>query len=243
VRDIPSIIPTEFSIKDITDELPKNKNYTWSELKGTRPIEELTVIVVHHTGMKKELGLTAESHARSHINSSRILKKGEPGIPYHIYIKDGQIYQVNDIQDFTYGVASNNAYTVHIAVEGNYTLDTLSEMDRKALYVAILSVKAQLPNFKEIKGHGEIVPTACPALDMDRIRKDVETLEQQIIYEQSMEYKKTTAYAIANNILYTFRLAQGMNEHGKPVNEETQHWALNRLLDLEPVMREKGFIK
>jgi hypothetical protein len=240
LRNIPSIAK-ESTIRDITDQLPKNPrvekdpNYTWAGLLGKRSIESLTSIVVHHTAMKKEMGLSAVNHARNHIRKKwKSTPYGEPGIAYHLYIKEGQIYQVNDILDYTYGVANNNGYTVHICVEGDYRYDALSEMDRKALYIAILSVKSVLPNFQSIKGHGELSPSACPALDMDRIRQEVESLEEQLIYYQSDNHQRATAYAIAERILDLYKKAQNDPSYGEE--------AIRKLMLLEKPMKEIGLI-
>lgn len=242
-------LPSNFSgipeIEDITDTLPVNPNYTWKQLTGERDINALTTIVVHHTGMEKRLGCTARSHALSHIRSTRNEPKGDPGMPYHVYvntINGPKIQQVNDLLDFTYGVASNNGYTVHIAVEGNFLVDAFTELDRMCLYAAILAVKAVLPNFQQIKGHRELSPTACPAIDMNRVRSDIQSIENQIKYAASAENAQVVAYKIANQILYLYRLASGKNPDDTPATPGNQAWATKMLLELEPFMQERKLL-
>jgi hypothetical protein len=243
---IPSLSDKLPPIEDITDQLPRKQ--TWEEMPkkliingvwdgetyhtGFRDPEDIDTLIIHHTAEDAPI----ENHAKYHS------RKWGAGIAYHLIIDKGRIYQVNDLRSFTFHVGGHNTYTVGITINADLSKREMTSQERELLYGAILTVKSVLP-IKYILGHNQLNKTACPATSMNQIRADIEKLEQQIIYEQSLEHKKTTAYAIANTILYTFRLAQGMDEHGKPVNEETQHWALNRLLELGPVMREKGFIK
>lgn len=247
---LPTNLTSSFSgipqIEDITDQLPINPSWTWEKLTGKREAAKLYTIVVHHTGMQKSLGCTAASHARSHINSKTNHPKGDPGIPYHVYINTingPRIQQVNDLLDFTYGVANNNGYTIHIAVEGNFLVDAFTEMDRLCLYAAILAVKAAVPTAKVIKGHREITPTACPGIDMDRVRTDIQTIENQILYAQSAEHKKAVALRIGSNILWLSRLANGLNADNSPATPLNIDWAQKRLLLLEPIMESFDMLK
>lgn len=223
-------------ILDITDELPKNPAYTWAKLTGTRKEETLTDIVVHHTGMAKSLGCTAASHARSHINSKANHAKGDPGIPYHLYIKEGQIYQTNDLLDFTYGVASNNGYTVHIATEGNFTVDAFTETDRLALYAAILAVKVVLPGIVRIKGHNEYNPTACPAIDTNKVREDVAALEMRIQQSSSWDGKMEQVRKLVSQVNYMTNLIKAGPDDGNA------HWAVNQLMDVVSIMQERKLL-
>jgi len=237
-------------LQDITDQLPKNPAYSWAELAvingypAKRDINDLTTIVLHHTAVPKSSGATAARHATNHINGRAYEKKGEPGIPYHFYIRAGQAYQVNDVLDRVYGVGSNNAYTVHICVEGEYAhTDALTDADRAALYATIITVKTALPNFQAIKAHGELNETECPGYDYNRVRRDVADLEQHLKYAESSAQRDELAFRIANVILWTYNTAKGLDQFGKPtVSEGEQEWAKQRLLLLEPAMRENYFL-
>lgn len=227
--NIPDII-------DITDQLPKNPAYTWEQLTGIREEAALTDIVVHHTGVAKAVGCTAERHARNHINSKAIHAKGEPGIPYHIYIKEGQISQVNDLLAFVYGVGNNNPYTVHIVTEGDFTQDAFTETDRVALYVAILAVKSALPGIVRMKGHNEYNPTTCPAIDMNRVRADVATLEQRMKQVSTWEGRMEQVKPLYNQINYMTDLIKAGPDSGEA------QWALSQLQEVVAVMKSKSLL-
>lgn len=242
IRNLSLLTTTGFKvdpIKDITDELPKNKNYTWKQLCGERVPEQITTIVIHHTGSLKSVGATAAIHAKNHIVGTSIHAKGEPGLPYHIYIKEGQIFQTNDLLDFVYGVSNNNGHTVHICTEGNFLYDAFTETDRTALYAAILAVKAVLP-ITDIKGHNELQAKACPALDMNRVRADILNIEHRIAYEQSAASKKATAFSIANQLIYLANLCQGKDAYGNPTTPGNIEYGTNMLMELKQFMDERG---
>lgn len=223
-------------IEDITDQLPKNPAYTWAKLAGTRDPQALTDIVVHHTGVKKSAGCTAATHARNHINSTAYEEKGEPGIPYHIYINNGRIQQVNDLLDRTYGVASNNGYTVHIVTEGNFLYDSFTEIDRLALYAAILAVKAALPNVQHIKGHNEYNPTDCPAIDMNKVRQDMATIEQKMAQSSTWEGKMELVAKLYNQYNFMSDLIKVGPDDGNA------QWAMNQLLEVVAIMKAQKLL-
>ncbi|OAS19237.1 hypothetical protein A8708_26360 [Paenibacillus oryzisoli] len=221
-------------IKDITDELPKNKNYSWKQLCGERVPEQITTIVVHHTGSLKALGADAARHAKNHIEGTSIHVKGEPGLPYHVYCKEGQIYQTNDLLDFVYGVSDNNGYTVHICTEGNFLYDTFTELDRIALYAAILAVKAVLP-IVDIKGHNELQAKACPAIDMSRVRSDIKTIEMDIERKQStLEAQIERCFAVKNQAEFMYNKAK--------LNDGDGVWARTWLDRVHAIMVEQKLL-
>jgi hypothetical protein len=185
----------------------------------------------------KSAGATAERHAKNHINGRAYEPQGEPGIPYHIYINGGQIYQCNDLLDRTYGVASNNAYTIHICVEGDYAnTDTLTDPDRAALYAAILAVKAALPAYQHLKGHNEYNPTDCPGYDMDRVRADVAALELKMQRANTDAAKRERGFAVANQAAYMYNLSQAQGDAGNAA--WAQHW-LDQVYD---IMKSQGLL-
>jgi len=164
-----------------------NPNYTWAELAGVRPLTALNTLVCHHDALPKaqtakysDIEL-AKRIAISHINSKKNHPKGDAGMPYDLWIRNGTIYWCNDIEAREYGVSGHNGYTVNICVSGRYNdVDALTDMDRKALYAAILMMQEALPEDRYIKGHGEITPTACPGYDMDTVRRDIASLQEQL---------------------------------------------------------------
>lgn len=236
-------------IEDIVEKLPSNPKNTWAQLAGVRNVNELTTIVLHHDAYPKQntTGYTdfqlATNMAQDHINNTAYDPTGEGGIPYHVWIRNGHIYQTNDLLDRTYGVASNNAYTVHICVSGEYyKSDVLTDADSKALCAAILMVKSVLPNFQAIKAHKELNPTDCPGYDFNKIKSDVQTIESQIEYAKSEEHAKAVAFSIANQILYMANMVNGKDSTGNETTDGQRNWAKAMLLELEPFMKERGLL-
>jgi hypothetical protein len=222
---------------DITDQLPHNPAYTWAELAGARDLNDLTVIVLHHSGVPKSAGCTAERHATNHINGRAYEPKGEPGIPYHFYINNGQAYQVNDVLDRTYGVASNNAYTVHVCVEGEYyKTDQLSDADKNALLSVMLTVKAALPAFSAFKGHCELNPTDCPGYNYKAIIGQAQTLEQRLKSADTWSMKLNKVAAIVNEINYCNGLIKAGPDDGNAL------WAMQKQLELYDLMKQTGLL-
>jgi hypothetical protein len=239
IRNLSLLTTTGYNlqpIKDITDDLPKNKNYSWKQLCGERVPEQITTIVVHHTGSVKSIGADAARHAKNHIEGTSIHAKGEPGLPYHVYIKEGQIYQTNDLLDFVYGVSDNNGYTVHICTEGNFLYDAFTEVDRIALYASILSVKAVLPII-DIKGHNELQAKACPAIDMNRVRDDIKTIEMRMQQQDTWEAKLVKIKRMINQ----FNFFTGLSNKGP--TDGNAIWAVSQQMELYEVMKEKGYVK
>ncbi|MBB6672640.1 peptidoglycan recognition protein family protein [Cohnella nanjingensis] len=180
----PSNKLAQVPIIDLRPILPHHPKYTWESLKGPRRIEDITTIVFHHTAISKASSAMytdeqmAVRIAQSHIKSTKNLSSGEPGMPYHIYIRSGKMYIVNNFEAFTYGVASNNGYTLHIAVEGDYVnVDSLTDQDRDALYAAFFYARSHLKNYRKLSGHKELSATSCPGYDMNRVRKDLAQIE------------------------------------------------------------------
>jgi hypothetical protein len=201
------------------------------------------------------VGATAETHANNHIRAN------EGGMPYHFYIKDGQVYQCNDVVTFTYGVKSNNTYTVHCSVEGCYApiknedgsitpADELSDENLRAMIGLELSLRQVLPKYKQTNGHSYYVANLCPGYSMTKFREDILNIEKKIEWKNTSQYRAELAYRIANSILWTRNTSMGIDQFGKTQNEdgtptvtdEVKSWAVERLLLLEPKVRELGFL-
>lgn len=224
-------------IIDITDDLPVNKNYTWSQLAGQRDLNDLTTIAWHHDAIKKEYRegkddfTVAKGIAQNHIDLKSNEPKGDAGIPYHFWIRGGQIYQCNDVLDRTYGVASNNGYTVHVCVHGEYaSSDVLTDSDRLAIEAITLTLMCELPNFQAIKGHGEINPTSCPGYDYSSVRNEVMTLHMKLQQEDSWFGKLQKVADLKNQIAYMSELIK------KGENDGNAQWAMSELMDVIAAM-------
>lgn len=238
--DVPPII-------DIVDKLPRKAR--WEDIRkkyivkgqwdgvtwhtGFRNPEDITTIVIHHSGPPEG---TLESHARYHAS------KWGAGIAYHVAVDGGLIKQVNDLLSFTYHAGNNNTYTVGIVVNRDLSKGDMTDIERELLYAAILSVKAVLP-IKEIRGHNELCPTQCPCTSMNRIRADVAKLEAEIAFNQTSQKKEEIAYRIANQILFMYNMANGKDEKGNDATPGMIDWAQKGLLKLEPEMRRLGLLK
>lgn len=201
---IPTLLGKLPQIIDITDQLPRKK--TWSELEkqlivegktqykdgkpiyvtGLRKPEDIHTIVIHHSGSPEA---SMESHARYHSG------KWGAGIAYHIVIDNNQIYQTNDLLDFTFHVGGHNTYTVGICVNRDLSKKDLTERERELLYGAIMSVQNVL-NIIHIKGHNELNPTVCPATSMTRIRQDVASLAEKINFDESPANKAAIYFQV-----------------------------------------------
>lgn len=225
-------------IRDITDQLPRHPSYTWdtfptrrdskgNAIAGKRKFEDIKAVAVHHTGV---IGGSPVSHANYKI------RQGLPGNPYHIQIVKGQPLQTNDLLSFTYGVGNHNDYTIHVAVEGDFTQQPLLEVDRNALYAVLLTLDRMFPNIK-ILGHNEFsgAKTSCPGFDMNRVRRDVEALKETLEYQESPNSDRARAYSIAERILDLYNKAQ--DENFKYRDE-----AIRKLLATEKFFKEQGWI-
>lgn len=250
---LPKTLPSDLSsieIIDLRGKLPVNPKGSWDDINAPRDLSKLTTIIVHHDGMSKASTAKYGDEefikriSTSHINSTKNRKDGDGGFPYHLFIRSGKIYICNDIYTFTYGVASNNSYTVHISVGGEYArTDALTDADRKALYAAYLLAKESMPSFKTDKGHGELQATSCPGFDMSKVRNDIFSIEMEMKQSVSPQKKEEIAYRMANHILYLQRMSKGIMSDNTSATEGQKKWALSELLKLEPEFRRLGFLK
>lgn len=224
-------------IINIADQLPVNNAYTWQELTGIRNINDLTRIVLHHDAYPKKNTLKyndlqmATVIANGHIKKTQDEPKGEPGIAYHFMIRNGQSYQVNDILSKTYGVASNNANTIHVMICGDYVnYDVLTDPDRLALYGVIIALIEVLPNYKDIKAHKELTKTACPGYDYNRVREDIAKLQFSFLQAASWAERVKKCGRINSQINYMDGLIAAGESDGKAI------WSLQRKENIYEIM-------
>lgn len=231
---------------NVIEELPVNPKYSWAKLevmKGNpRKIEDITTIVLHHCAISKasvagrsDMNLMT-SIANTHIRSTKNRADGDGGFPYDFYIRNGNIYQTNDLRPLKFGVASNNSYTIHVCVSGDYaTTDVLTDPDRKALIGLVTALKIDLPSYKAIKAHKEIMPTSCPGYDYKKIREDITTFEMNLDYNETDKAYEARAFTVATRILDLYN-------KGKDQNNKYQAEAQRKLLLLEDKCKELGLI-
>jgi hypothetical protein len=245
---IPSAIQSKLGVAqifDITDQLPKNPNYTWSQLAAIndyaeqRDINDLDIIGLHHDAWPKKNRAAvdditfAREIAQDHIDYKGNEKKGDAGFPYHLWIRNGKIYQTNDLLDRVYGIGGQNGHVIHICVSGDYySYDSLTDPDRNALYAAIFAVKAVMPSYAGIKGHCEYNPKNCPGFDHKRVKVDIPRIELEIkaAGDPSQIMNRSRMGASQHTYLYNQYAAD-------PVANK---WLESYLLKMDEVTRDMG---
>lgn len=245
---LPPNLPSNLKgqVFDARKLLPVNPKYSWENLNGLRNLTDLTTIVCHHDAISK---VSSKQYsdieflkriAQSHINLKKNLPGGDAGMPYHIEIRNGVIYICNDLEALTYGVASNNGYTVHICVSGNYAGgDTLEDRDRHALYAAILMVKSMVPSIVNIKGHREITATACPGFDMTTVRNDVKSIEATMALGSELDNTQSAAMAQVYTAYTRFTALYNTAKAAGPNQSEAQR----KIVQIASMMVETGILK
>lgn len=245
---IPSNAPSNLKVQvfDARLKMPVNQNYSWDKLAGRRQLSDLTTIVCHHDALAKSTTKQygdielAQRIAISHINSKKNKPLGDAGMPYHVWIRSGVIYIVNDPESFTYGVVNNNAHTIHICVSGNYAgVDSLDERDRNALYAAIEVVKSLVPSVHDVKGHKEITSTACPGYDMTTVRNDVKSIEATMALGTELDNTQSTAMAQVYAAYTRFTALYNTAKVAGPNQSEAQR----KIGQIASMMVETGILK
>lgn len=269
---IPSNAPSELQrpVIDIRTMLPVNPKYSWISRNGARDLRKLTTIVVHHDALSKAVSKPysdidfAKRIATSHIRSKHNIPGGDPGFPYHVWIRSGNIYVCNELEAFTYGVANNNSYTVHVSVSGNYAgVDSLAADDRNALYAAIMMLQSMVPTLQIVKAHKEITKTACPGFDINKVRADVlDIAEHMSAVEDSLPVRAYTITArvkqlgqrlsdpkwgdsAAQKLGWLVDYVEGSYSSETVVAVVGEWYKLkqfDKVIALEPVMKEKGLL-
>lgn len=241
---LPKILPNSLAnvpIIDLRDQIPVNPKGGWTDINPPRNVEALTDIVMHHDALSKSSTAKytdiqlIQNIANTHIRSTKNRANGDGGFPYHIFVRNGNVYLVNDPTTFTYGVASNNGYTIHISVSGNYAAnDILNDADRSALYVAYYIAKCSMPKFKALKSHGELTPTACPGYSMDKVRADIAGIDLTMELNENLQGQLLNAAALQNRVkdLYDKALVPGRN----------QPEAIRKLSRVADIMRSEGLL-
>lgn len=112
-----------------------------------------TLAVLHHAAAESA---TVQQVHQWHLNN------GWSGIGYHIYIdKQGNIFKgrpLDTVGAHSYGY---NDISIGICAEGNFEKEKMAGVQKNAILSALKEIKKQYPNI-EIKGHKDLVATACP---------------------------------------------------------------------------------
>lgn len=222
-HDLPDIV-------DAIDAMPKGKLYPWP----VRSMEQVDTIVVHH--MASEAPLI--NQANYHING-----RGWRGIGYHIVIDNNVVKQVNELSHITNHCTNYNTRGIGVSIRGDLSKRTLTDIERKLLNATLVTLKALFPK-AEIKAHRELSATSCPCTDINLIREDVFSLEQEVEQMNSPVKKEEIAFRMANQFLYLYNMFHlGKTSTGQPATDGQKNWALDMMLKLEPEMRKHGMLK
>lgn len=225
IADLPYSVP---EIINIADTLLWHKTAKWDQ----RPVDSIRRIVIHHTASEAPLYNQSSYHVNTH---------GWAGLSYHFIISGGRINQVNELEDITFHAASNNMDTVAICIHGDLSKREMTSQERELLYAAILTVKS-LCTIDQVIGHNEVNATSCPCTSLNKIRDDLQTIQNQMEYAKSDENAKAVAFSIGNQILYLCNMLNGKMSDGSEATPGQKTWAKAVLLDLAPFMREKGLL-
>ena len=158
-------------IQDVIDKLPTHE----TEEYEARPLEDIRYLVIHHSAVPASVGPTqiAVYHIRKH---------DWPGIGYHYVVAaDGTLYQTNALETKSYHAAKANPYSVGICFLGDFTkaVPPAAQMQAGAHLVAWLLGELDLP-VDSIKGHKDLMGTACPGLQWLAGQKWKATLYSQV---------------------------------------------------------------
>jgi hypothetical protein len=166
-------------IQDLTDALEKHEENRYR----TRPLSDIRMLVVHHSAVPPSVG--PRRIAQYHVN-----RLNWPGIGYHFLIgEDGVIYQGNSVETVsTHAGSEGNPYGVGICFLGRFmdgALPAPAQLQAGARLVAWLMQELSL-DLDAIKGHRELMQTACPGdqwLKGDRwkglLRQEVVNVQEQ----------------------------------------------------------------
>lgn len=149
---------------NMMDGLPRHKTKRYAIRKPF----DIDAIVVHHFASEAPI----ENQAKYHVNN-----KDRASISYHIVIDRNRIAQVNDLLAQSAHCMGHNNHTIGIVIRGDLSKRAMTDVERELLYKAIIIIKKAIPSIQKVYGHNELVKTACPCTDVNRIRKDVNQLE------------------------------------------------------------------
>jgi hypothetical protein len=128
-----------------------------TEQYHTRERSTIQRLVIHHSATPANT--TPESIARYHVGHMQW-----PGIGYHFVVAaDGRIYQTNELATISYHAASANETGVGICFVGNFmeAPPPAVQVRAGAHLVAWLLQELRLRG-DAVKGHRELMQTACP---------------------------------------------------------------------------------
>lgn len=125
---------------------------------------ETKYIVVHHDNINRECTLKEiEDYHRDSLGWQNT------GFAYNIYIKDGKVYQMHELNGVGAATLSYNQNTIAVCV---HTADKHQLSTQIALILTLRFLMSYYGISKEqIKGHCDLNSTKCPELDLENLKK------------------------------------------------------------------------
>ena len=153
-----------FAARDVRELLRRHPTKVWAR----RRLERIDTIVVHHDTFAKPI--SSERLAKAFVN------KGWPAMAYHFRIRQkGELDWCLHLEEMGGHTEGHNEHTLGACLNGCFTQGrepTEEQLDK--LTYLVLALMQEVPSIKEIKGHREFKPTACPGGPwLDRWRSKV----------------------------------------------------------------------
>lgn len=124
----------------------------WSGILQNRSVTDF--IAMHHA---QASNCTVYDIDRWHKNN------GWSGIGYHFFVrKNGEIYRGRPQNTVGAHVQGMNSRSIGICAEGDFTKETMSEIQKRAICELLVYLKNNFYPDAQIKGHGEIGNSDCP---------------------------------------------------------------------------------
>lgn len=129
------------------------------QFNGNKTIRDLSIIdeiLLHHSGVT--VLQSVEIIHNYHKNTN-----GWAGIGYHFYVrKDGTIYRGRPLEYVGAHATGFNTKTIGICAEGNFNVETMSEVQKNAIKELVAYLRQAYPNIKSVRGHRDVLNTSCP---------------------------------------------------------------------------------
>lgn len=158
-------------IENITAQLKQHPSLRFE----TRPMNQIGLIIVHHTAIAPNIGA-------DRVAEHRVDKQGWPGIGYHYFItNDGRIQQTNDLTAAATHAGSYNSASIGVCFAGDFTQvgPTPAQIEAGAQLMAWLLRQFNL-DVTDVKGYKELVNTQSPGAQWDTGLQWGDTLRAKI---------------------------------------------------------------
>jgi N-acetyl-anhydromuramyl-L-alanine amidase AmpD len=176
----PVVGPREISKPPILDSIGKLCTHE-SKQYQTRPPNAIKTLVIHHSAVPPRVG--PQQVAAYHVN-----RLDWPGVGYHFLVgADGIIYQANSVETISYHAANVNPRGVGICFLGDFTKEVppSPQLLAGAHLVAWLMQELNIA-LDEVKGHKELMGTACPGIQWLEGKNWKQMLHQEVVQMQCL---------------------------------------------------------